>query len=229
MTSSSTSSCLGSGISDVRSQCKLLAVYRRYRDPLSLAARELADRLRQVEETYPTNFLQAGLIEQHPTGLLANSADDPWFRKYRLVSMVYRLCALLGWLELYRQDVTFLDIGKERINSQFRSEQEKLEGYLADGQLNLRRWHDLLIFREEQRAIGEGMIGRTDSIRSVIGYAAFCDLFDKASTDEKLWWLRVSRNFLLDLKDEKDFRRDRLRGMRQHLQNMVELLRANSS
>lgn len=216
-----------------REKRQLLAIYRRYRDPLILAAEQLGHRLSQIEETYPTNFLQAELIEEHPTGLLANSANDPWFRRYRLVSTAYRFCAFLGWLELYRQDVTFLDMGKERINRQFRSEQRKLEGDLADGQLNRasdwRDWHDLLIFREEQRAIGDGMIGRTESVRSVIGYAAFCDLFDKASTDQSVWWLRVSRNFLLDLKAEKDFRRERLQGMTQHLQNMVELLRANSS
>jgi hypothetical protein len=210
----------------------LLAVYRKYRDPIILAGEELENRLADICKSYPTNYLRAELIDKHPAQLEANSNDDPYFQKYRLVSTAYRLCAFLGWLELYRQDVTFLDTGRQRANRRLEEVIERVRGDMADGQLNKAedwpKWRDRLIFREEQRAIGEGMIASTTSARLVMGYGAFATLFEKASSDDSLWWLRVARNFLLDLDDVKDFRRERLARMKEDLHTTAALLKENS-
>src|SRR5215469_13697512 len=45
---------------------------------------------------------------EHPRGCT--------IQQYKLISTIYRFCALLGWLELYRQEVTFLDSGRNRDN-----------------------------------------------------------------------------------------------------------------
>src|SRR6266581_891878 len=90
----------------------LLSVYRKYRDPLLLAAQELRSRVAEICEQYPAAYLRSSVLDQHPKQLEANLASDPYFQRYRLVSTVFRLCAFLGWLELYRQglprDVTAL-------------------------------------------------------------------------------------------------------------------------
>jgi hypothetical protein len=82
---------------------------------------------------------------------------------------------------------------------------------------------DRLIFREEQRAIGESMIiGGTT--RVVMGYAAFRDLIERADADDQLWWLRVAQGFFTDPTATRDFRRKRLELMRDHLDASIKLL-----
>jgi hypothetical protein len=209
----------------------LMSLYRKYRDPILLAGEELERRVYEICEAYPTNYLRTEVVDAHPPELQANSIDDPHFRKYRLVSTVYRFCAFLGWLELYRQDVTFLDAGSQRANRRLEEVLTRVRSDLADGQLNQAAdwdtWRDRLLFREEQRAVGEGMITGTNS-RVVIGYGVFCTLFEKAAADDGLWWLRVARNFLLDLETSKDFRRERLQRMQTDLVAMATLLKKNS-
>jgi hypothetical protein len=209
----------------------LLSLYRKYRDPIIFAGDELEKRVEFICEFYPTNFLRADVLDTHPAQLEANSADDPYFKKYRLVSSVYRLCAFLGWLELYRQDITFLDTGGQRANRRLEERLDRVGNDMAEGRLNTAddwpRWRDRLIFTEEQRAIGEGMIASTTSARFVMGYGAFSMLFDKAASDNSLWWLRVARNFLLDLDNVKDFRRERLNMLNEDLHATIALLSEN--
>lgn len=205
----------------------LLSVFRKYRDPIILAIRELLGRVNHILANYPPEYLQSSVLDQHPEYLQANRADDPYFQRYRLISTVYRLCALLGWLELYRQEVTFLDTGRQRVNKRLEEELEQIRSALADGQLNKapdwKDWSDRLIFREEQRAIGEGMITGVNP-RVVIGYSAFRALFEQADANEELWWIPVAYTFLLDLDDTKDFRRPRLEKMEQHFVAIKALL-----
>jgi len=211
----------------------LLSVFRKYRDPMILAIRDLQPRVKQILADYPTNFLRLSVLEQRPRQLQANSADDPYYKRYRLISTVYRLCAFLGWLELYRQEVTFLDTGQESVNKNLEDQVNQIRQALANGRLNTepdwRSWSDRLIFREEQRAIGEGMITGIDP-RAVMGYGAFHALFERADAemdadaDDELWWIRVACSFFLDLERTKDFRRSRLEKMQKHLDAIEALL-----
>jgi hypothetical protein len=211
----------------------LMSVYRKYRDPIVLAGVEFESRLSQICDSYPPDYLQSEVLDAVPDELKANSSDDPYYKRYRLLSTVYRLCAFLGWLELYRQDVTFLDTGRQSENQRFEEALARLRDDLADGRLNKahdwRDWRDRLIFREEQRAIGETMIASSTTSRVVIGYGTFCTLFIRAASDESLWSLRVACNFFLNLEDTKDFRRERLALMRQHLRTMIEVLRPETA
>jgi hypothetical protein len=205
----------------------LVTAYRKYRDPIIKTATDLLARVTDISLNYPTNYLRSALLDSHPDQLEANSAEDPYFKRYRLISTVYRLCALLGWLELYRQDVTFLDTGEKKDSKLLEKALEDIRNDLADGRLNtasdLQKWNDRLIFREEQRAIGEAMITGT-SPRMVMGYGAFHALFEYARAENELWWMRVACNFLLDMADMKDFRRQRFNLMREHLKAAISLL-----
>jgi hypothetical protein len=205
----------------------LESIYRRYRDPMLLAADELRSRVDDVCRQFPAGYLESSVLTQDPPQLEANLANDPYFQRYKLVSTVYRLCAFLGWLELYRQELTFLDTGQQQTNARLVKAMDTIRADLADGQLNTasdwQAWSDRLIFREEQRAIGEAMIVG-EAPRSVMGYAAFHALFGRADSDHDLWWLRAARGFFLDQRSEKDFRRARLEMMRDDLGATMELL-----
>jgi hypothetical protein len=200
----------------------LAEVSRKYQEPIALAAIELCNRLTRIWDHYPTNFTDSNLLVSIPEGPTLNSAADPHFRRYTLISTVYRLCAFFGWVELYRQDTTYLDtsdsLGERRVDQKLFA----VRSDFADGQLNSAKdwqtWHDVLLFREEQRAIGESMIVLVGATRTVMGYAEFSDLFLEAK------WLRKAGSFLFDLKEEKDFRQERIERLIFHLVELVNAL-----
>ena len=170
------------------------------------------------------------MAAQRPTRLQANTIEDPHFRRYKLVSSAYRLCAFLGWLELYRQDLTFLDTDRRRDNRKLEAYLEDIRRDLADGQLNQApdrtRWTDFLIFREEQRAVGAAMVVDAGSQRTVMGYGAFLALVDRLeeAPDAELWWLRTAMHFLLDLRADRDFRRTRLERLERDIRSLIGVL-----
>jgi hypothetical protein len=204
-------------------------LYQKYRDPLMLSARELASRSREITEHYPTVYLTTEVLASRPERQIANSIEDQYFRRYKLLSTVYRFCAFLGWLELYRQEITYLHSRGNRRSRQLEQAIELIRGDLADGQLNdaenWNEWRDTLVFREELRAIGESMIEPLGSTRTVMGYGRFTDLLDSANPNATQRWARVLLNFLLDLQaDRPDFRQTRLQRLVVHLVGLMGLL-----
>jgi hypothetical protein len=100
---------------------------------------------------------------------------------------------------------------------------------MADGHLNdahdWEEWQDSLVFREEQRAIGEIMI---DAKGNILGYSAFCEKFQPKSPIVPDPWIRVAASFLLDLHgtnpEGKDFRRARCMLLVHHGISLIECL-----
>lgn len=198
-------------LEDWRAKRQLAQVFRKYRDPIVLSAVELAHRLGEVEREYPTGFLSSDVAASSPATPASRTREDPYFLKYKLDSTVYRLCAFLGWLELYRLEIVFLDSGKSGLNKKVDALLKKFRSALADGHLNrapdFPSWSDDLIFREEQRAVGEVMIVLKEKERLVQSYGGFMALGDKP--DEQRW-LTIAQRFFLDLQHDKDFRRVRI-------------------
>lgn len=101
----------------------------------------------------------------------------PRQREYVRRSTVYVLAEYLGWVEILRRDVQFLDLGGSRANQRamtvISSIGTALNRTTGDGDV-LRLW------RAEQRAVGELMVhpegepGR----RRCLGYAEFCARLD---------------------------------------------------
>lgn len=215
-----------------KSRQSALAVYRRFRDPLLLASIELLTRLREIVYETPVDFLDADLLEGKKPQPSINSADDLYYKRYKLVSTVYRLSAWLGWSELYRRSVTFLDSGNSEANQRLELQVRKIRLDLADGRLNAaddwEAWTDALIFREEQRAIGESMISESGmNPVGVLGYAGFCKAFEVSIGDTDTNWLQTGASFILNLKASKtvkDFRRVRCLRIICHLIDLVDLL-----
>ena len=212
-----------------RQRQTLEQVYQRFRDPLVLAAHELAARTLEVLDHYPPIYLRECVLTSRPTKQIENSIEDPYFQKYKLLSTAYRLCAFLAWLELYREEITFLHTGSNKQAKSLEVVVNRIRGDLADGQINLAddwlEWRDTLIFREELRAIGESLIETQGSVRSVIGYGRYCEQLECDSQNAVRRWTPVVLNFYLDLETGgKDFRQVRLQRMFIHLVDLIQLL-----
>lgn len=224
--------CFSRSLERFKQRQALDALVQKYHDPLALAACDMASRLVELLDHYPAVYLKSAVLNSQPDRQEKNSIDDPYFQKYKLVSTVYRLAALLGWLELYRQELTFLHPGDNQRSRRLEAVVHKVRGDLADGQLNTAKdwedWRDTLIFREELRAIGESMIEMRGNARSVIGYGRYCELFDSTTPNGVSQWVKVLTNFLLDLEPTaRDFRKIRLQRLFHHLVELLELLDAN--
>ncbi|MCA1597446.1 MAG: hypothetical protein LC769_00220 [Chloroflexi bacterium] len=218
----------------------LYGLYKRYRDPLVVSAVELLDRLNEIHQDYPPPYLIADLDEV-PAGLPDDGRrHDLRYHRYKQISTVYRLCAFLGWLELYRQEVAVLDSGRHRANRRLQDYLSKVREDLADERINQPddgdAWVDGVIYREEQRAIGEAMLcpAVAGGGRTVMGYGTFHTLVeigatasDAPSTPEALWIATVHR-FLCHngAAHQNDLRVVRFQRLIVHLIDLVEALDA---
>lgn len=206
-------------------------IYQKYKDPILLSAKELCTRLIEVLDQYPPNYLQKNVVDLNPSQPTMNNADDPYFKRYKLVSTAYRLCSFLGWLELYRQEIVFLKSENNKHSKRLEDTLDKLRSDLADGQLNTAKnwskWKDMLIFREEIRAIGESMLDSIGTSRTVMGYGKFCEIFDSKDVNNTNRWIPNILNIFLDLDVNLDFRKNRITRMMTHLISLIEILDKN--
>lgn len=202
------------------------ALYHKYRDPLVLSSIELANRLGEILEERPVEFLRADVLVGASPELNTDASRGRYYDRYKYQSTVYRLTSFLGWLELYRQDLVFLDTGRKRDAQVLESQIREIRADMADGHLNTAKnwaeWSDALIFREEQRAIGDAMIVTGGSARTIMGYGAFVSALETPATPGHRWF-KVAVNFLADPgRVDSDFRLERYRRLLVHLAALAE-------
>lgn len=207
----------------------LKQVYQKYRDPTRLAAREFASRILEILNDYPTVFFRDEVLESQPDRQIENSVTDPYFRRYKLVSTAYRLSSFLAWLELYRQEITFLHPGNNSQAKALENAVEQIRCDLADGHLNNApdwpAWRDTLIFREELRAIGESLIELRGNSLAVMGYSRYCEQLESMTPNVIERWFPVALNFFMNLETGgKDFRQIRLQRIFVHLLDLIRML-----
>ena len=202
----------------------LADIHRKYRDPIVLSAIELASRLCEICTHYPTDYLKQKYLEMDVPAPSYHGARNEYFCRYKFLSTAYRLSAFLGWLELYRQELVFADTEESQTSRQLEPLFEKIREDLADGQLNLaddwRVWSDALLYREEQRAIGEAMVGTTPAGRGVLGYGAFVTATESPSHPVHRW-IPAAVTFFADPLPIKDFRHTRYERLLVHLVDLV--------
>ncbi len=204
-------------------------LYQKFRDPLLLSARELATRTAEILEKYPTVYLNEDVLATRPEKQVKNSIHDPYFQRYKLISTAYRLSAFMAWVELYRQELTFLHPGNNAHAVKLERAVSLIRSDLADGQLNKAEnwceWRDTLVFREELRAVGESLIEIRGSTRSVMGYGRYCEQLEAATLNAVQRWSPVVLNFFLDLQPNgNDFRQTRLKRLLVHLVDLMRLI-----
>jgi hypothetical protein len=201
-------------------------VFRKYRDPILLSSKDLIRRLAEVTRDYPNPLSQQDLLQQIINTAPANSDEDRHYLRYKLISSMYRLCSFLGWLELYRRDIVFLNTGQFGLNRNLEEALGRFRGALADGHLNSfadwDQWKDALIFREEQRAIGEAMIIREGT--QVLGYGKFCAILEGDQAAFECKWIKQTLSLFVEQAQQHDFRLIRLLLMIVHLADLIRAL-----
>jgi hypothetical protein len=145
-------------------------VVDRYSRPLLAVAFDLQSRL--------YNIARLGFLTE------AWGGDDESRRAYAEHSTLWLFGQYLGWIEILRREVQFLDLGDITQTRELRERLLAVSNHLASDH----RYSDplLQIYRSDQRAIGERMIVRreteTGETRSdCLGYAEFTDALNKPS------------------------------------------------
>ena len=152
---------------------------RQYREPLLLAAFELQARI--------YNIVQSGFVARHL------GSSDPEEGHYARASTLYRLGDYLGWIEVLRRGLQFLDLGEEKRTHEL---VERLD--VSSHTFSNTEWFPasvFRIFRDEQRALGEIMLEPIEGeLRryQCIGYATFVRRLDEDSGFAR-WFERLGR------------------------------------
>lgn len=191
-------------------------VMGRYREPLLRAAFDLQSRL--------YNLLRQRLLERfHQDG----TGEE---REYVEVSTMFVYGEYLGWAEILRRGVQFLDLGDAGTNRQLAERLDAVNNVLLSSWGELRS-RDFRIFRGQQRALGELMIrgaaiepGSADGGRALecIGYAAFAA---KLEEDERFArWFDPLRESTRRLAAGDGAGHVRLRELQHSLIDLIDLL-----
>ena len=219
--------------------------YARQKTQVRLSVSELRSALTNIDSAnpFPPDFIQEDLLYTQPPRPPTFSPNDPYYQKYYLVDSVYRVCALLGWMELYRRDPSFLSgpsAEKERLEYSFRRIRDALGDELTgekQRKKGTKEWVDGLILMDDQRAIGEKMLEK-DAPGVVIGYAAFCErLFriprriDPVGNYESSqnYWVWNATRFIVELRQTQlapDFKRERIKKVLFELDVLLKALEA---
>ena len=184
-----------------------LDLVARYRDPLLWAAFDLRSRLFNI---VAKDFLR----------VCREGGDEEW--KYAQNSTLFLLAEYLGWVEILRRGVQFLDLGDDSRNRTLvdlfhRVDRAFASLKLQDGALRLHRG--------DQRAIGELMItaGSTPgNERECIGFATFCVRLEQ---DENFgsWFKRLITDIEV-LAEREVPRTERLVDLQNRLMDLIDFL-----
>jgi hypothetical protein len=134
------------------------SVLTRYREPLAAAAFDLQSRLYNILEL---DFL-AKFGGDHPR------ADEA------LRTTLFRLAQYFGWTEILRRDIQFLSFPRAEETRRV----AELQAAISQRFLTSRYPPALMIWSDEQRALGERMIVEEHGKVLPMGYARFTDTCD---------------------------------------------------
>jgi hypothetical protein len=160
-------------------------VRSRYRDPLLNSAWALQSRIYNI-------------VAKAMFGQPAENAPRRNGRSYAQESTLYVLAEFLGWLEILRREVQFLDLGDEEHTKRINRVLYGIRDLIA--QNDPRFGSAFRLFRIEQRAVGELMIESVtvgkESRFQCIGPAAFASRLDTAEFRQ---WFEQVENSLTEL------------------------------
>jgi hypothetical protein len=169
-------------------------VLTRYREPLAAAAFDLQSRL--------YNILRLEFLAKFGTGARGEDA---------LRTTLFRLSQYFGWTEILRRDIQFLSFPEDEDTRRV----AQLQSDIAKCFLSDDYGPALMIWSDEQRAIGERMIVEEHGKVLCMGYATFRERCDDAFAP---WRERLCN----ELADESA--QERLRDVQHLLCELVETL-----
>jgi len=133
-------------------------VLARYREPLAVAAFDLQSRC--------YNILRLDFLEKFGTSHERFGTAQK--------TTLFRFAQYFGWTEILRRDIQFLSFPEADDTRRVAQLQSSITRRLATSQDD----EPLMIWSDEQRAIGERMIVQEHDTVICMGYARFCDEFD---------------------------------------------------
>jgi hypothetical protein len=186
------------GAPALQSRREAKAVLDRHREPLAAAAYELQARLHNILRN---EFLENWVLK-----------EDGARQRAAVESTLYVFAQFLGWKEIIRREVQFLRFATDHETRVVAGLlREITETFLDDG-LGER----FMIWRVEQRGLGERMIVRPDGRSTCMGYAEF--MVQRGAMAE---WLDPIERDLRNLDDEG---RRRLTALQHQLLELVRTL-----
>jgi hypothetical protein len=179
----------------------------RYRDPLMQAAFDLQSRI--------YNIVEQGFLQTH----YCNGTDST--KEYARENTLYVLADYLGWVEILRREVRFLDLGDEVANRAWTARLVAVRTTLLSDRYSPR----FRVFNGQQRAIGEIMIvagGDRAGRPETLGYAGF--LARQRDPEFDRWFVDL-RADLDTLANEPDLgHEERLVALQHALVELIDLL-----
>jgi hypothetical protein len=189
-----------------------------YRDSLLWSAFDLQSRLWNILYGWEVNrsgsgrgFIRAFLLEgSEPEAVYARRSTAYLFAEY------------LGWAEIFRRDIKFLDLGRGDRNWQVMMILSQISRII--GSSNNTGGRSFRVFRVDQRAIGELMIAPESKPgeRWCIGYAEFC----RRSTQDSEFggWIEELLGDLDLAAREPEMASERLAELQNQLISLIDLL-----
>jgi hypothetical protein len=148
------------------------AILAKYREPLVAAAYELQGRL--------YNIVKLDFLRKYYVG------GDEVRRTYALENTLYVVAQYFGWSEILRREIQFLSFSdSERTRAVADRQHEIVQLFQSDDPL---LGTQFLIWRGEQRAIGELMIDTRNGPVQCLGYASFLERRDPSF---RRWFARL--------------------------------------
>lgn len=184
-----------------------LDLMARYRDPMLWAAFDLRSRLFNI---VANSFLRR---EREAGG-------REW--EYAQNNTLFVIAEYLGWVEILRRGIQFLDVGDDERNRQLVQLIHDITRVFARSNLDDAAF---CMYRGEQRAIGELMISKDrvqDGEFDCMGYAAFCSRLE--SDEEFARWFKGLRVSIEEFAARDVARTDRLVALQNRLTDLIDFL-----
>jgi len=189
-------------------RAQVLDLVSRYRDPLLWATFDLRNRLYSIVEN---DALGRAYRQQ-------GYQDWDYAQNYTL----FLVCQYLGWVEIMRNGIQFLDLGKDARNRRLVELIYEITRTFATSSLD---GAVLRVHRGEQRAIGELMSsepGTRNDPYGCMGYAAFCA---RLQSDEQFaGWLQGARTGIENAAKLDDPRTQQLVVLQHKLTDLIDFL-----
>ena len=179
-----------------------------YRDPLLQAAMGLRSRLLAI------------LVDDFLGRFLVNGKETQ--KTYAVRYTLYAFAEFLCWLEILRQNISFLDLGDDAQNRRLMKHITVIRRVMFDNKMDPL----FLIVDGYQRALGELMIRSDDPSRAryrkCIGYAEFCARLETDPTFAS-WFDELAAD-IAELAKRKVVRTDRLVTLESAIVDLIEFL-----
>jgi hypothetical protein len=191
----------------------------RYRDALLWAAFDLQSRIYNILRGFEVSrrpddrrgVLQAFLVE-------GTDRQADYFRR----STAFVFAEYLGWVEIFRRDLQFIDLGDSKANRQTISLLATISETVNAASTS--ETECFRIFRADQRALGEIMIDPDSKPgeRRCLGYAAFCSMFSSGGAAAE--WIQELIDHVELTAHGPDKAQDRLTRLQHQLMDLIDLL-----